>query len=105
VIAIGGEDRTSVSMGIIASLIQGEVIVGEEVRPTLVSGQTNISGSIPGSPIVNIFGEVVGIDLQGIPGLYTASPLIREALNAEQSAASEGAVETASEELDKTLES
>jgi len=77
VIAIGGEDRTSVSMGIIASLVEGEIMLNDSTRVGLVSVHTNISGSIPGSPLVNIFGELVGIDLEGIPGLYTSGSVIK----------------------------
>ena len=93
VIALGGEDRTSVSMGIIASLVEGNITKGETPVKGIVSVQTNISGSIPGSPIVNIFGELVGIDLQGVPGQFTSSAIIKSDLTPE-SASATGAVET-----------
>jgi len=98
VIALGGEERTNVSMGIIASLIDGEIVNSEESKSGLISIHTNISGSIPGSPIVNIFGEVVGIDLEGVPGLYTSSFVIRESL--KEVALSEDNLESAEAQID-----
>lgn len=104
VIALGGEDRTSVSMGIIASLIEGDVVEGETTTSKLLSVQTNIAGSIPGSPLVNIFGEIVGIDLEGTPGLYTASSVVKSVIAVSQSPAGEELGETA-EDTPETLES
>jgi len=102
VIVIGGEDRTSVSMGIIASLVNGDISIGESTRKAVVSVHVNVSGSIPGSPLVNIFGEVVGIDLIGIPGLFSSSAYIEE--NIKPIASDDNVIET-SEALEDTKES
>lgn len=69
VIALSGKDRTQVSMGIISDLIYEdyEVIVDAETEETstetrLDSIETSIiTKTLNGSPILNIFGEVVGI--------------------------------------------
>lgn len=92
VIALGGEERTSVATGIIASFI------GED---TTTAVRTNIGGSIPGSPLVNIFGEVVGIDVSQTPGVFTASDLIETGIPKQES--EEAAIET-TENPDQTLE-
>ena len=96
VIALGGEDRTSVSLGIIASLL-------EDIGGGLSAVHTNISGSIPGSPLVNIFGEVVGIDLAGTPGRYTSSSVIQNII-APEPISDDTAADT-SESLNDTQES
>jgi hypothetical protein len=67
-------------MGIVASILEGNIGSGEESRKGVVSVQTNVSSSIPGSPLVNIFGEVVGINVKGVPGLFTSSSLIKESI-------------------------
>ena len=68
VIALGGEERTNVAMGIIGALEQKTVEIedtetGEIIsKPVLDGIMTNISNSsITGSPLLNIFGEVIGI--------------------------------------------
>jgi S1-C subfamily serine protease len=95
VISLGGEDRTSVSTGIIASFVEDE--------SSFVGVRTNITGSIPGSPLVNIFGEVVGIDVLGTPGLFTTSALIKSGIHREE-ALEEGVVQTLETEEVETTE-
>lgn len=87
VIALGGEERTSVATGIIASLVEGEVTVGDTTETSLTAIRTNIGGSIPGSPLVNIFGEVVGIDVLQTPGLFTSSGIIQAGIPAQEAQA------------------
>lgn len=69
VIALSGKDRTNVSIGIVSDLVfeEYEIIVNEETGETSVvtkleSIDTNLGSKIlSGSPIINIFGEVIGI--------------------------------------------
>lgn len=68
VIALSGEDRTNVSMGIVSDLVyvEEEVPVGVEGETETITRlsriETNIiSNSINGSPILNIFGEIIGL--------------------------------------------
>ena len=70
VIALGGKNRTNVSLGIICGLIEKDIEVSsdsedEDVKiVTLLSFvETNISEQsvLPGSPLIDIFGDIVGI--------------------------------------------
>lgn len=68
VIALSGRDRTSVSLGIIGSLFTEEIpaSVGADGKKTATTtvvalADTSVSGPVsPGSPFVNIFGDVIG---------------------------------------------
>ena len=64
VISLSGEERTSVSIGIISSLIiSDESEEGETKLDTIV---TNITTRVlVGSPLINIFGEVIGVKITG----------------------------------------
>ncbi|TSD03377.1 MAG: hypothetical protein Athens071416_58 [Parcubacteria group bacterium Athens0714_16] len=77
VIAIGGEDRDSVTEGIVSSILQENIVVKEavekangkdatpEVKKTITSEiQTSIQPiKIMGVPLLNLFGEVVGLNV------------------------------------------
>jgi S1-C subfamily serine protease len=59
VLAVSGTSRTSVSTGIVETLLDG-VVIRESVPVPFIS--SSVSGvSVPGTPLVNIFGEVIGI--------------------------------------------
>ena len=79
-IALSGASRTSVATGIISGLLMGEV-----ATTTLAFIQANIApaDALPGSPLLNIFGEVVGIRAVTTPAsgtLYIPSAAIAEEL-------------------------
>lgn len=80
VIALSGEGRTSVGIGIIASLIPGD----STTTPLLAGVETNIETMTKGSPLVNIFGEVVGIrgDEPDDASTFTSSGVIKAAMAA-----------------------
>jgi len=59
VISLSGKERTNVSVGIISSLL---------VEPATIESTVNISQTFYGSPLINMFGEVVGIHIQGSTG-------------------------------------
>jgi len=99
VISIGGEERTSVSTGIIASFVEEEVVYDEVTETVLTAIRTNIGGSIPGSPLVNIFGEIVGIDVLQTPGVFTSSNLIQSGIQS-QNAEEEVPVQTTESDRD-----
>lgn len=81
VISLGGEQRTNVSMGIISSLIDTTVSAGETQTSVVGTVATNINNNIPGQPLINIFGELVGIDLTGdSSGAYYGSALLQQEL-------------------------
>jgi hypothetical protein len=73
VIALGGRSRTSVALGVISSLITGEApkegvarattTAERQPSPTIERLETTlVSGDIlPGTPVFNIFGELVAI--------------------------------------------
>lgn len=70
VIALSGRERTNVAMGIISDLVYAEVIVeaaskkpeDATIVTKLVGIETNIvSRGIGGTPLLNIFGEVIAI--------------------------------------------
>lgn len=83
VISLTGEDRTDVAIGIIAGLIEEDIVVSEVGSEESIKGEsgeeieksktikglsvikTNISEKdvIVGSPLIDIFGEVIGISL------------------------------------------
>lgn len=93
IISIGGKKRTSVEMGIISDLIYEDikisVVDGEEgeIKTITILGQidTSISSrSFGGGPILNIFGEVIGIKTStGVSagGLYTPIHVIQSQIN------------------------
>lgn len=64
VISITGEERTDVAIGIISGLIEDEITVSTSTTMTVLSIiKTNINEKevLVGSPLINIFGEVIGI--------------------------------------------
>lgn len=69
VIALSGKERTSVSMGIVAGFIETEEVIEaseeEEEYTVLILSEIdtsiNLQKVIFGSPLINMFGEVVGI--------------------------------------------
>jgi S1-C subfamily serine protease len=105
VIALGGEERTNVAMGIIGGLEQKSVTIENaetgEIRVVTVldSITTNISNSsINGSPLLNIFGEVIGIKTSANTRKeeFTPSDVIEQHLRSlEESASSSAEEETA----------
>lgn len=101
VIALGGKDRTNVSIGIISDLIYEEVETssGEEETKTieiLKSIGTSInSKNIVGSPILNIFGEVIGIKtFSNSSGSYTPIHFIESQVSLIASTANKEVVES-----------
>ena len=63
-ISLSGEERTSVSIGIISSLIiSDESEEGETKLDTIVTSIT--TRVLVGSPLINIFGEVIGVKITG----------------------------------------
>lgn len=69
VIALSGKERTSVSMGIVSGFIEDEEVISateeEEEYTVLVLSEietsVNLQKVIFGSPLINMFGEIVGI--------------------------------------------
>lgn len=77
VISLSGESRTNVSLGIVSSLI--DQTVADETVIGIVA--TNIANVVPGEPLINIFGELVGIDLSGDgSGLYISSVMLERGI-------------------------
>lgn len=76
VISLSGEDRTSVAMGIVTDV---ETAVGEANAPTVARIRTDIADSRAGygSPLFNMFGEMVGIHTAKTqtPGTASFTPL------------------------------
>ena len=82
VIALSGEERTNVAIGIVSDLIYQDILImspeGSEEEDKTVTVLENIKTTIiasviAGSPLLNIFGEVIGIhtiDAQKREGLY-----------------------------------
>ena len=89
VIAWGGNSRNSVSTGIVSSLIDGEVKLPNATTTIkeIAGIMTNnlLSDSIPGGPLLNLYGEVVGIRVSpNIASEYNFLPvnlLKREVVN------------------------
>lgn len=95
VISLAGEKRTNVSLGIVSSLIEQTVEIGESLTPVIGIIATNIVNVVPGEPLINIFGELVGIGLAGnVPGLYVSSIMLERGItdvnNTDASETSEG---------------
>lgn len=66
-ILIYGKDRNIISMGIISGYRKDE-------QGHIVTLESNLqAGDIYGSPVMNIFGEVVGVRLGGVSGEYILS--------------------------------
>ena len=65
VIALSGESRTEVAIGIVSGFEREN----ESATSTITIIQSNIEGSgvLPGSPLINIFGEVIGIRTLSVP--------------------------------------
>ncbi len=89
VIAWGGNSRNSVSTGIVSSLIDGEVKLPNATTTikeiTGIMTNNLLSDSIPGGPLLNLYGEVVGIRVSpNIASEYNFLPvnlLKREVVN------------------------
>jgi S1-C subfamily serine protease len=92
VIALGGRERINVAMGIIAGLSERDVTQETEnneegkepvIIKVLDTIETNVAATMAlGSPLLNIFGEVIGIKTSGInkEGSYTPTHVISEEL-------------------------
>lgn len=82
VVALSGKDRTSVSMGVVSGIIEDEEVISateeeeEYTITTLVEIDTTVDlrRVIFGSPLINIFGEVVGIHTTASNGYVPLSP-------------------------------
>lgn len=84
VVSLSGRDRTDVQTGIISSLPTREVTVVQEdgteaTQEVLVAIETTIHTNpvLYGSPLINIFGETIGIFVQSTDGYV---PFMRSAL-------------------------
>jgi S1-C subfamily serine protease len=72
VIAIGGDARTNVSIGIISMV--GDASVG-----------TNITDPVGGEPLINIFGELVGVNTDPSTSEFMLASMVQDALAAYRS--------------------
>lgn len=76
VIAWGGNIRSSVSTGIISSLVDSQVLNSNNTEVVGIMTNINLIDSIPGGPLLNLYGEVVGIRVSpAISGQYTFLPV------------------------------
>lgn len=83
IIAWGGNALNSVSTGIISSLvdIQGQVTESTSTAPITkevvgIMTNTNINDSLPGGPLLNLYGEAVGIRVSiNVSDKYTFLPI------------------------------
>ena len=75
VIALSGEERTNVAIGIVSDLVYKDILISnpegseEENKTVTVLDRietTIVSNSLAGSPLLNIFGEVIGIYTLGV---------------------------------------
>ena len=65
VLSLSGVTRQSVSTGIVGSLITESGTATSTAAAPVLFVDTSISGSVtPGSPLINIFGEVIGISTE-----------------------------------------
>lgn len=80
VIRIGGKGRDAVSTGVVSSLPDTS-----ENADNLI--ETNVAATVPGSVLITIFGEVVGMttgdSLASGNGFYTSAKAITQALSAK----------------------
>ena len=106
VIALSGQERTTVAIGIIAGLAMEDVVVAteeeeEQTIQKLVRIDTTIDDTsvLPGSPLMNMFGEVVGL-YSGVTGINTAAYTPVAAIKAllEERSAVKESVEESQEE-------
>lgn len=104
VISITGEERTDVAIGIISGLIEDEITVSTSTTMTVLSIiKTNINEKevLVGSPLINIFGEVIGISTTdsfiGRTALFKPISDIKTALSNIQANAKEVAEEVPAE--------
>ena len=93
VIALGGEKRTNVAMGIVSDLVYRDTLIsnsgesGEEGKTITALDRiktTIIVNAIAGSPLLNIFGEMIGVytlDAQNVPGSYTPVSIVQAYLS------------------------
>ena len=94
VITLAGRDRVNVSLGIIASVLTEDIPAsvdenGKKIATTTVTTliDTSIPGAISaGSPLVNIFGEVIGIST-GVSRARSRSAFLPVRVIAEEFAA------------------
>ena len=82
VITLSGATRESVATGIVSG-----VVMNESATSTVAFIQANIapSDALPGSPLLNIFGEIIGMRTVTLPGsgtLYIPTAVIAEELGA-----------------------
>lgn len=76
VIALSGEERTNVTIGIIAGLRERDKEIDENVVADLIEINTNIAGNnVIGSPLLNIFGEIIGLKTTSSLGEGTFTPI------------------------------
>lgn len=88
VVALSGKDRTGVAMGVVSGFVEEEEIIPateeEEEYTVLVLSEietsVNLQKVIFGSPLINMFGEVVGIHTTESNGYVPLSspPIINE---------------------------
>ena len=101
VISLTGEERTDVAIGIISGLVEDEITVSTSTTATVLSiikTSINEKDVLVGSPLINIFGEVIGISTTdsfiGRTALFKPVSGIKSALSDLQANAS---VETSEE--------
>ena len=83
VLALGGEERAEVATGIVSGLEQaGNIATGTIM---FIDSNIDAAGILPGSPLLNIFGETIGIRTVGVPlsgSAYIPSSVITAELRA-----------------------
>jgi len=68
VVSLSGKERTNVSVGIVSSIVTDtDEETGKSYTDTIES-TVNITQAYYGSPLINMFGEVEGIHIQGSAG-------------------------------------
>lgn len=97
VISLTGEERTDVAIGIISGFIEDEITMGTSTTTTtvlsIIKTSINEKDVLVGSPLIDIFGEVIGISTTdsfiGRTALFKPVSEIKSALSALQTSAEE----------------